>query len=59
MMQNGKPIKLAPTYQGMFYISYKLVIRIWHGKSMDMFEVPISIVMPSNLDAPNMANGMV
>ena len=58
MMQSGKPIKLAPTYQGMFYISYKLVIRIWHGKTLNMFDIPISVVMPSNLEAANMANGM-
>ena len=43
LTQTGKPMRLAPSYQGIFFISYKIVLRVWHGKHMSMYDIPVTV----------------
>ena len=36
-------MRLAPSYQGIFTISYKIVLRVWHGKHMSMYDIPVTV----------------
>ena len=43
MMQTGRPMRLAPSYQGIFYVSYKIVVKSWHGKHTNTYEIPVTV----------------
>ena len=55
-------MRLAPSYQGIFYISYKIVVKTWHGKHLNLFEIPVTVTATDlNAQAPQLrpVNGLM